>query len=184
MGQRNEALEGRALAAYERVREELESLREEDLVPSNVDAAFCVRLVLGSLPESRRYRQALAAQLPSFDIEVFDKLERYARALAHAHALCTEAFGSRDLRRRELALGRRQRVFTLLARAYDQLRRHLSFLRWSEGDVDEIAPSLYAFPARATPRTRAEPELLRARAVTLPSLPVPAKVTRVAARGR
>jgi hypothetical protein len=37
----------------------------------------------------------------------------------------------------------RRRNFTLLAQAYDQVRRGLSYLRWSEGDTDEIAPSLY-----------------------------------------
>jgi len=38
----------------------------------------------------------------------------------------------------------RQRNFTLFARAYDQVRRAISFLRWEEDDVDSIAPSLYA----------------------------------------
>lgn len=37
----------------------------------------------------------------------------------------------------------RQRNFTLLARAYDQVRRGLSYLRWHEHDLDTIAPSLY-----------------------------------------
>jgi hypothetical protein len=37
----------------------------------------------------------------------------------------------------------RARAFTLLARAYDSCRRALSYLRWQEGDVDSIAPSLY-----------------------------------------
>lgn len=38
----------------------------------------------------------------------------------------------------------RQRAFTLFVRAYDELRRGITFLRWNEGDVDDIAPSLYA----------------------------------------
>lgn len=37
----------------------------------------------------------------------------------------------------------RQRAFTLLVRAYDQVRRGMTYLRWNEGDVDELAPSLY-----------------------------------------
>jgi hypothetical protein len=37
----------------------------------------------------------------------------------------------------------RQRMFTLFANAWDQVRRALSYLRWSEDDVDTIAPSLY-----------------------------------------
>jgi hypothetical protein len=38
----------------------------------------------------------------------------------------------------------RQQAFTLFVNAYDALRRGISFLRWNEGDVDTIAPSLYA----------------------------------------
>lgn len=38
----------------------------------------------------------------------------------------------------------RQRIFTLLYNAYDEIRRAVHFLRWHEGDADTIAPSLYA----------------------------------------
>ena len=38
----------------------------------------------------------------------------------------------------------RQRAFTLMVKAYDQTRRGVAFLRWEEGDLDTIAPSLYA----------------------------------------
>lgn len=38
----------------------------------------------------------------------------------------------------------RQRMFTLFVRAYDQARRVITFLRWKEGDIETIAPSLYA----------------------------------------
>ena len=48
------------------------------------------------------------------------------------------------------------RAFTLFARAYDEVRRGLAFLRWREGDADEIAPSLYRKGGRAGART--EPE--------------------------
>jgi len=37
----------------------------------------------------------------------------------------------------------RNRVFTLLTRRYDQVRRAVVFLRWDEGDADRIVPSLY-----------------------------------------
>jgi len=42
------------------------------------------------------------------------------------------------------AADNRQRAFTLFVTAYDQVRRALSYLQWNEGDVDQIAPSLYA----------------------------------------
>jgi hypothetical protein len=38
----------------------------------------------------------------------------------------------------------RQKAFTLFVSAYDYVRRAVSFLRWSEEDVERIAPSLYA----------------------------------------
>ncbi|WP_437631636.1 hypothetical protein [Sorangium sp. So ce854] len=41
------------------------------------------------------------------------------------------------------AADKRARAFALLVRAYDQIRRAVAFLRWDEGDADEIAPSLY-----------------------------------------
>ena len=44
----------------------------------------------------------------------------------------------------EVAAQQRQRVFTLFVRAYDQVRRAITFLRWQEGDVESIAPSLYS----------------------------------------
>ncbi len=38
----------------------------------------------------------------------------------------------------------RARAFTLLAKRYDEVRRAVTYLRWHDGDADEIAPSLYA----------------------------------------
>lgn len=43
----------------------------------------------------------------------------------------------------------RARFFTLFARAYDSCRRALVYLRWAEGDADEIAPSLFRVGRRA-----------------------------------
>jgi hypothetical protein len=39
--------------------------------------------------------------------------------------------------------GQRARAFALLARAYDACRRAIAYLRWSEGDAESIAPSLF-----------------------------------------
>lgn len=39
---------------------------------------------------------------------------------------------------------RRVRAYTLFTRAYDQCRRAVTYLRWDQGDADEIAPSLFA----------------------------------------
>jgi hypothetical protein len=60
----------------------------------------------------------------------------------------------------------RQRAFTLLVRVYDHMRRGVSYLRWDEGDVDTIAPSLYA--GRNTARRRSGTDI-----PTTPETPVP-----------
>jgi hypothetical protein len=49
----------------------------------------------------------------------------------------------------------RLRAFTLLFRTYDNVRRAVTFQRWSGGEADKIAPSLYA--GRSNGRRRAEP---------------------------
>ena len=38
----------------------------------------------------------------------------------------------------------RQRAFTLLVKAYDQVRRAATFVRWENDDVEKYAPSLWA----------------------------------------
>jgi hypothetical protein len=46
----------------------------------------------------------------------------------------------------------RQRAYTLCLSAYDQARRAISYLRWKQNDVEQIAPSL--FTARAAGRRK------------------------------
>jgi hypothetical protein len=38
----------------------------------------------------------------------------------------------------------RRRAYTLFVQAYDEVRRPVTYVRWEEGDVDEIVPSLFA----------------------------------------
>lgn len=38
----------------------------------------------------------------------------------------------------------RDKAYTLFVRSYDEARRAMQYLRWHEGDADEILPSLYA----------------------------------------
>jgi hypothetical protein len=47
-----------------------------------------------------------------------------------------------------MAAENRRRAFTLFIKAYDSARRVVHFLRWNEGDADDIAPSLHAKSAR------------------------------------
>ncbi len=43
----------------------------------------------------------------------------------------------------------RDRAFTLLADNYDIARRVVTYLRWNDGDADQIAPSLYGGKRRS-----------------------------------
>lgn len=54
--------------------------------------------------------------------------------------------GYRDLNPEKVAAVAeiRQRILTVAVRRYDQVRRGATYLRWSEGDVDSFAPSLFA----------------------------------------
>ena len=46
----------------------------------------------------------------------------------------------------------RNRMFTLFITAYDDARRAIGYLRWHEGDADDIAPSLHI--SRASSSTK------------------------------
>lgn len=51
----------------------------------------------------------------------------------------------------------RARIFTLLNRSYDETRRVITYLRWREGDFDEIAPSIYSARTSASKRKDKQP---------------------------
>jgi hypothetical protein len=50
----------------------------------------------------------------------------------------------------------RQRNFTLFLKAYDQVRRAVTFLRWNEDDSDHIAPSLYSGRGNSNARKKSD----------------------------
>lgn len=87
---------------------------------------------LRALPEAAAARARATA-------EELDAAEALARSM-------TQELGARDQApvMAAAAAHERQQAFTLVAHAYDQARRAVSFLRWNEGDADELAPSLYA----------------------------------------
>lgn len=62
----------------------------------------------------------------------------------------------------------RDRVFTLFQRAYDQVRRAVTYLRWEQGDAEHFAPSLYA---RNPGRARRNEEPAAPTAPTAPAAP-------------
>lgn len=80
--------------------------------------------------------------------------------LAEASAIARqllETVGSREHAPEAVAdaADKRQRIFALLVNSYGQVRSALRFLRYEQGDADEIAPSLYA--GRRSSARKAEP---------------------------
>ena len=61
------------------------------------------------------------------------------------------ALGLREQRERVLseAILTRQRAFTLFVRAYSEVRRAVTFLRWDKPVIERLAPSLYTAQRRA-----------------------------------
>ena len=82
------------------------------------------------------------------------------------------------------AAAQRQRNFTLLLNAYDQVRRAVTFLRWNEGDADRIAPSLYSGRGNSNARRkRVPPPVTPVNAITAgasPLTPVVAQASPIA----
>jgi hypothetical protein len=234
-----DASASRSRDAYEQLLPQMAALSEDALSHINVDIPAAVTMALGAWPEVHAFHDKVIGQLPRFDMAAFDKLDVYARAAGHAHALymaastptesipqiAEEAVAVRELlfsdatalakrglldgaRLKELkgpvgyrntawdlmtlsammrerwpslegrtptqladlskaealadrlveavgareqgpavavaAAAQRQRAYTLFVNVYEQARRAIGFIRWAEGDVDDILPSLYA----------------------------------------
>lgn len=73
-------------AVFERVKPEMMGLKPEELLAISLDISQAVATVLGVLPEVRGLREQIVKELPTFDVERFDKVEDYALALSFAHA--------------------------------------------------------------------------------------------------
>lgn len=53
----------------------------------------------------------------------------------------------------------RHRAYALFVKTYDEVRRIVGYLRWHEGDADEIAPSLYKGRYRKPGRSEETPDV-------------------------
>jgi hypothetical protein len=83
------------------------------------------------------------------ELEAADKLATRIQRLAGLRAEGPEAIAD--------SADQRARAFTLFLNAYDQVRRAVQFVRWEEGDADDIAPSLYTGKKRAAVSDKVEP---------------------------
>lgn len=82
-----DADEFRMGGAYDELLDEIQSVPDAELIHINIDIPTAVTTVLGTLPEIRALRPQIKAELKGVDLARFDKLERYADALFHAHTL-------------------------------------------------------------------------------------------------
>lgn len=69
--------------------------------------------------------------------------------LQHAKELAERLVRAASLRAQSPAVvadaqHNRQRAYTLVVRAWDDVRRAVAFIRWRDGDLEKIAPSLWA----------------------------------------
>lgn len=69
---------------YDRCLPELLAIEPGDVMTVNLDIAVAVCTVLGKLPTLQGLREAIARELPAFDLTKLDRLEDYARCLSHA----------------------------------------------------------------------------------------------------
>jgi hypothetical protein len=78
--------------ALETVRPKLDQIQKADLLPMNVDPLRALTTVRGVATRLRPFREQMLT-LPDFNIEHFDNLDLYARALMQANALyaCAKA---------------------------------------------------------------------------------------------
>lgn len=105
---------------------------------------------------------ALSALFTTEWAKIHDKtaatLEEVHRA-GELGPLLLAALGAREHGPVETAFAadQKRRAFTLFIRAYDEVRRAVTYLRWHEGDAAEIAPSLYSGRQRAA-KEEGQPE--------------------------
>jgi hypothetical protein len=156
----------------------LVATRANDPVPSLAEEGMKLRSLLFSDARAlvqrgfvdgealRGYKGAVGYRNLAFDLQMLAHLFRSCPAsvrdrsaartaeLQRADELAADILAG--LRRRtvpdpavEAAADTRNRAFTLFTRGYDQVRRGVVFLRWNEGDADQLVPSLYTKHHRA-----------------------------------
>jgi len=78
--------EALADAVFEKVKPDIMKLEQSELQQVNLDISGAIATVLGVLPELRALREQIVKELPTFDVQRFDKLEDYALALSSVQA--------------------------------------------------------------------------------------------------
>lgn len=81
--------------AYHKHLPDMLAVKDDELIPINLDPRAIVFAVLGSLPEIRKYESTIR-ELPKYPLASFENLEGYAQALYYAHAIQLGAFAPDD----------------------------------------------------------------------------------------
>jgi hypothetical protein len=150
-----------------------EALARRELVPAETVAD--IRAGSGNY-DTANDLVALYALFTAAWVDVEGRTAATLEEIRRAGALGTEllaALGQEEKGRLASpeAVERRKRAFTLFLKAYDETRRAVCYLRWNEGDADEIAPSIYkGRGSRPTAQTETRPP---APAEPVPTAPVP-----------
>jgi len=158
----------RAFAAIEA---ELTALPEPAVLPLCIDPRYAAQTAMATARRMEALLPELAA-LPHFDVTPVRRLAIYAAALLYTEMqlepprvpTAADPSGALDALDAWLAPRRaRAQAYTVLVWAYDQCRRGVTFLRWCNGDVDQLVPPLHPTyvhpePAALRPDTAVEPE--------------------------
>ena len=144
-----------------------------ELVGGTGQKALCLDVL--QLVAAFRAEWASVSNLTAVTVAELDHVEALASALAttlgeNEHAM-SPVSPSADLR---------ERAYTYFVRTYDQVRRAITFVRWDEGDADQIVPSLSAGRTRhaaqdvapvETPATNGIPAPTNGAAPAMPGAP-------------
>jgi hypothetical protein len=79
--------------ALEQILNEVEAVKDTELLRLNLDPVSAVSTVCGALPKIIPLRPVIISQLPAFSLNQLDSLETYALGLMQAHALFCAAKG-------------------------------------------------------------------------------------------
>lgn len=140
------AMAERGVAMRDRILSMLKALAKFGLVDESALAAFGGTTAHRKVARDLTGLSGLVHELwPALEGKSVLTLEEMDEAEHLGHAIL-RAVGDREASPAKEAHAARQRdkAFTLLARAHDQTRRALLFLRWDQGDADTIMPSIYA----------------------------------------
>ncbi len=156
-------LHAEGVALCERLRSDAEALFKRGLIepmaPKALEGTVGHRNLANDLQVLGRH---LTDSLPAVEEESAIQATELERAmLLSARILRSLGLREQSPGASRAASNMRARAFTLLVSAYENARRAISYLRWKEGDVDAIIPSLYANRGggrrRAAPDAEAEP---------------------------